>query len=353
MTTRETSGVAATVLRSVDASKTNPSRSSRSTAHRRWWKPRDAAKLDHPPPRRAGREPGDHARRHPAQGTLRRFRQRERPRFTPGGLYSATFQIVEDRVPGGCAGPSPARPPIVGRPAADWNRRDRPFRLRIRRSTRKPDGGCRHRAGLRGGPRFLLRRGRSAGCRFADILTALRWEMFGPTGRDPRRFACGHRRHGRGKACGPRRSRGAPMLTWTGEIGRVLSATLEGRRQGRRLRHGDPDLDRAVGKFHSATGGWAKKVRGFRPWTFFAHWPAPATNGKVVLGEILGGNQPVRPVAGTARRGAAAAEHPSAQRPQSTATMCCVACRSASPSKERECRRWAVELAGACARRGA
>ena len=44
-TTRETSGVAATVLRSVDQSKTLPCRShsSRFMARRRSWRPRDAA----------------------------------------------------------------------------------------------------------------------------------------------------------------------------------------------------------------------------------------------------------------------------------------------------------------------
>ena len=42
-TTRETSGVAATVLRSVDSQQPCRSRSSRFTAHRRWWRPKDAA----------------------------------------------------------------------------------------------------------------------------------------------------------------------------------------------------------------------------------------------------------------------------------------------------------------------
>ena len=78
-TTRQTSGVAATVLRSVDQSKTVLAGT---TAHAVW---RIAARggqrtrqADPAAPRPSRRAPGDQSGRHPAQGKVLRFRQRER-----------------------------------------------------------------------------------------------------------------------------------------------------------------------------------------------------------------------------------------------------------------------------------
>jgi adenylate cyclase/guanylate cyclase len=59
-----------------------------------------------------------------------------------------------------------------------------------------------------------------------DILTALRWEMFGrrqdPAASPTVVIAIDE------ESMRTAPLKGAPMLTWTGEIGRVLSATLEG-----------------------------------------------------------------------------------------------------------------------------
>ena len=174
-----------------------------------------------------------------------------------------------------------------------WNRRAGPSTvLRIRRSTRDQMVVaaialvC---AAASVSPAVRPIRGLSL-----DILTALRWEMFG-------------RRHD--PAASPTvvvaideeslhaaPFKGSPMLTWTGEIGRVLGAVAGRRRQGGRLRRGDPEFDRAVRdpvrRRHAGREGprfrprlSACAGRGLRP-------------GKVVLGEMLRGNQPVRPSPG-------------------------------------------------------
>ena len=127
-----------------------------------------------------------------------------------------------------------------------------------------------------------------------DLLTALRWEIFGRR-QDP--------------AASPAvvvaideeslRSapfKGAPMLTWTGEIGRVLSATLEG---GAKVAGLDMVIPASIeqSEIPFGEGMLGDKVRGFDR-DFLRALAGAATNGKVVLGEILGGNQPVRPSPG-------------------------------------------------------
>src|SRR4051794_17496223 len=127
-----------------------------------------------------------------------------------------------------------------------------------------------------------------------DILTALRWEVFGRS-QDP--------------AASPavivaideesRRTaplEGAPMLTWTGEIGRVLSATLEG---GAKVAGFDIVIPTSIelSEIPFGEGMLGERVRGFDR-DFLRALAGAASNGKVVLGEILLGNQPVRPSPG-------------------------------------------------------
>ena len=59
-----------------------------------------------------------------------------------------------------------------------------------------------------------------------DILTALRWEVFGRSHDPAASPAVVIAMDEESLRTAP--FKGAPMLTWTGEIGRVLSATLEG-----------------------------------------------------------------------------------------------------------------------------
>jgi len=59
-----------------------------------------------------------------------------------------------------------------------------------------------------------------------DILTALRWELFGHRQDPAASPAVVIAMDEESLRTAP--FKGAPMLTWTGEIGRVLSATLEG-----------------------------------------------------------------------------------------------------------------------------
>ena len=127
-----------------------------------------------------------------------------------------------------------------------------------------------------------------------DTLTALRWEMFGKR-QDP--------------AASPvvvvaideeslraAPFKGSPMLTWTGEIGRVLAATLEG---GAKVAGFDVVIPTSIEQSEIPFGEnmLGEKVRGFDR-DFLRALAAAATAGKVVLGETLGGNQPVRPSAG-------------------------------------------------------
>ena len=126
-----------------------------------------------------------------------------------------------------------------------------------------------------------------------DILTALRWQMFGAR----RRSRCRARRswsRSTRRATGPRRSRARRPLTWTREIGRVLTAIVDG---GAKVVGFDivfPDLDRAVGD--SVRRGAAGRARArLRPrFSARARRPASAA-GKVVLGEVRARDQPIRP----------------------------------------------------------
>ena len=106
--------------------------------------------------------------------------------------------------------------------------------------------------------------------------------------------------------------KGSPMLTWTGEIGRVLAATLEG---GAKVAGFDVVIPNSLeqSEIPFGDGMLGEKVRGFDR-DFLRSLAGASAKGKVVLGEVLG-----RPsdhaLAGTAHRGTPAAEYPAAQRP--------------------------------------
>ena len=127
-----------------------------------------------------------------------------------------------------------------------------------------------------------------------DILTALRWEVFGRSHDPAASPAVVVAIDEESLRTAP--FKGAPMLTWTGEIGRVLSATLEG---GAKVAGFDilipTSLELSEIPFGEGTLG--DKVRGFDR-DFLRALAGAATNGKVVLGELLHGNQPVRPSPG-------------------------------------------------------
>jgi adenylate cyclase len=127
-----------------------------------------------------------------------------------------------------------------------------------------------------------------------DILTALRWEIFGPK-QDPATsptvvVAIDE------ESLRTAPFKGSPMLTWTGEIGRVLTATLEG---GAKVVGFDVVIPSSIEQSEMPFGEnmLGEKVRGFDR-DFLRALAAAAATGKVVLGETLGGEQPVRPSPG-------------------------------------------------------
>ncbi len=227
--------------------------------------------------------------------------------LVPGGLYAAHVQIIADRVPGRCAGQA-RRDADRSAGCCGWNRRDGPSRLRIRRSTRNrmmvaaialvcaaasvsPVGQT--------DPRALL-----------DILTALRWKCSGRSHDPAASPAVVVAIDEESLRTAP--LKGAPMLTWTGEIGRVLSATLEG---GAKVAGFDIVIRTSIeqSEIPFGEGMLGEKVRGFRP-----RLPSCARRSG---GERQGragrspGRQPAgQAIAGAARRRAPAAEHPPAQR---------------------------------------
>jgi len=127
-----------------------------------------------------------------------------------------------------------------------------------------------------------------------DLLTALRWEMFGRR-QDPATsptvvVAIDE------ESLRAAPFKGSPILTWTGEIGRVLTATLEG---GAKVAGFDVVIPASIEQSEIPFGEnmLGEKVRGFDR-DFLRALAGAATNGKVVLGEILGDTHPVRPSPG-------------------------------------------------------
>ena len=90
--------------------------------------------------------------------------------------------------------------------------------------------------------------------------------------------------------------KGAPMLTWTGEIGRVLTAVLEG---GAKVAGFDVVIPNSLEQsaIPFGDGMLGEKVRGFDR-DFLRALAGASATGKVVLGEILGGDQPIMPSPG-------------------------------------------------------
>jgi adenylate cyclase/guanylate cyclase len=127
-----------------------------------------------------------------------------------------------------------------------------------------------------------------------DILTALRWEVFGRSHDPAASPAVVIAIDEESLRAAP--FKGTPMVTWTGEIGRVLSATLEG---GAKVAGFDIVIPTSIelSEIPFGEGMLGDKVRGFDR-DFLRALAGAATNGKVVLGELLHGNQPVRPSPG-------------------------------------------------------
>src|SRR5690348_6008726 len=127
-----------------------------------------------------------------------------------------------------------------------------------------------------------------------DILTALRWEMFGRSQNPAASPAVVVAIDEESFRAAP--FKGSPMLTWTGEIGRVLTATLEG---GAKVAGFDMVIPTSIEQSEIPFGEnmLGEKVRGFDR-DFLRALAGASVTGKVVLGEILGESHPVRPSPG-------------------------------------------------------
>jgi adenylate cyclase len=117
-----------------------------------------------------------------------------------------------------------------------------------------------------------------------DILTALRWEVFGrrqdPAASPAVVIAIDE------ESLRTAPFKGSPMLTWTGEIGRVLAATLEG---GAKVAGFDVVIPNSLeqSEIPFGDGMLGEKVRGFDR-DFLRALAGASTKGKVVLGQVLG-----------------------------------------------------------------
>ena len=118
-----------------------------------------------------------------------------------------------------------------------------------------------------------------------DILTALRWELFGRSHDPAASPAVVVAIDEESLRTAP--FNGSPMLTWTGEIGRVLAATLEG---GAKVAGFDVVIPNSLeqSEIPFGDGMLGEKVRGFDR-DFLRALAGASTKGKVVLGEVLGG----------------------------------------------------------------
>jgi len=127
-----------------------------------------------------------------------------------------------------------------------------------------------------------------------DILTALRWETFGgrndPTASSAVVVAIDEESYQTPPF------KGSPTLTWTGEIGHVLTAILEG---GAKVVGFDVVFPTSIeqSQIPFDEGSLGDKVRGFDR-EFLRALAAGSADGKVLLGEVLRGNQPILPSQG-------------------------------------------------------
>jgi adenylate cyclase len=127
-----------------------------------------------------------------------------------------------------------------------------------------------------------------------DILTALRFEMFGKRQNpeaSPTVVVAIDEESYRAVPF-----KGSPTLTWTGEIGRVLNAVVEG---GAKVVGFDMVIPTSIeqSEIPFGEGMLGEKVRGFDR-DFLRALANSAAAGKVVLGEQLRGNDPIRPSPG-------------------------------------------------------
>jgi adenylate cyclase len=126
-----------------------------------------------------------------------------------------------------------------------------------------------------------------------DILTALRWEAFG-RGQDPAASPAVVVAMDEESLRTPP-FKDSPMLTWTGEIGRVLGAVLEG---GAKVAGFDVVIANSLeqSEIPFGDGMLGEKVRGFDR-DFLRALAGASAKGKVVLGEVLG-DRPIMPSPG-------------------------------------------------------
>jgi adenylate cyclase len=127
-----------------------------------------------------------------------------------------------------------------------------------------------------------------------DLLTALRWQMFGRTHDAAASPAVVVAIDEQSSQTPP--FKGSPMLTWTGEIGRVLGAVLDG---GAKVAGFDMVIPASIelSEIPFGDGVLGEKVRGFDR-DFLRALAGASASGKVVLGEVLRGDQPIRPSPG-------------------------------------------------------
>ena len=169
-----------------------------------------------------------------------------------------------------------------------------------------------------------------------DILTALRFEMFGKRSNPETSPTVVVAIDEESYRAAP--FKGSPTLTWTGEIGRVLNADRRRRRQSGRLRHGHPDLDRAVGNPLRRRHAGRKGPR-LRP-----RFPARAGDGcRARQGGARRAAARQRPdpaLARPAHRRAPAAEYPPAQHHHRRRRHRAPHAAEPSPSTAPKCRAW-------------
>ena len=127
-----------------------------------------------------------------------------------------------------------------------------------------------------------------------DLLTALRWEMFGSR-QDPASSPAVVVAIDEESYQTPP-FKGSPIHTWTGEIGRVLGAVVEG---GAKAVGFDIVFENSIEQSEIPFGEsmFGERVRGFDR-DFLRALSAGSSAGKVVLGEVLRGDQPIRPSPG-------------------------------------------------------
>lgn len=127
-----------------------------------------------------------------------------------------------------------------------------------------------------------------------DILTALRWRIFQSAPDPAASPAVVVAIDEESYRAAP--FKGSPTLTWTGEIGRVLGAIIDG---GAKVVGFDLVIPTSIelSQIPFSDGVLGEKVRGFDR-DFLRALASASTSGKVVLGEILRGDQPILPSPG-------------------------------------------------------